>query len=236
MLLKLFLYKLFLSGKMDYILLDIDDTSVPFMPVLLKFHNEIYRIPQNLPPQTIDDVTEFSLAEVWGVSKHEAVKRVHHFYQTEEFANLVPTEDAIKGIAQLAKDYILIVATSRPFNSYHAGIQNNVRNITYRQYMKFFGDYIKDDHIYMTNEYKLDDTPSSSKLAVANLHDAFLIVDDSIHNVAEFVQEDGKWAILYQQPWNFKEVLPNRVKHCRTWTNPLGVVETVKHIDRIRKL
>ena len=104
---------------MDYILLDIDDMLLTFMPDLLEFHNEFYRIPYGLPPQTIEDVTTFNLATVWNIESEESYRRVHHFYQTEEFSNIQSEPGAVEGVAALAEDYGLLVATSRPFTARH---------------------------------------------------------------------------------------------------------------------
>ena len=222
---------------MDYVLLDIDDMLLTFMPDLLEFHNEFYRIPYGLPPQTIEDVTTFNLATVWDIESEESYRRVHHFYQTEEFSNIQPEPGAVEGVAALAEDYGLVVPTSRPFTARHDNNEFDLEAETLRQVMTYFGKFINPEDVHVTNQYNRDKTPSISKLEVAKQYDrAFVIADDGIHNVEACVTDPSMWGVLYSQNWNINDVLPNNVLRVHSWVEPYGLVETIKHIDQRRNV
>ncbi len=219
---------------MDYILLDIDDILLTFMPKLLEFHNEIYRIPKQLPPQTIEEVNTFNLTTVWGVNSEESYKRVHHFYQSEIFWEIKPEPGAVEGVEALAEDYALVVATSRPLTAIHDDNKTDFEAATIDQILTYFGEFIKPEHVHVTNQYNRDKTPSISKLEVAKQYDAFVIADDGTHNVEPCVADSFMWGVLYTQNWNINDVLPNNVLRVHSWIKPFGLVEAINYIDRLR--
>src|SRR3989304_5976742 len=77
---------------------DIDDTLTPWTASFLEYHNKKYKTNYQ-----IENMTKYGLYEFLGLSKQEAGQRMYDFAKSELF-NLVPYEDAVRGIEFLHRE------------------------------------------------------------------------------------------------------------------------------------
>lgn len=58
-------------------------------------------------------------------------------------------------------------------------------------------------------------------------HGVDVLVDDSPYNVADFVKAGGKWAIVFDQPWNRTVEPLTRLSRCSSWADVVQTLETL---------
>ena len=61
-------------------------------------------------------------------------------------------------------------------------------------------------------------------------HGCDVLIDDSPYNIEDFIEAGGKWAIVFDQPWNRKVETTKRIARCSDWS---GVLETLSIIERL---
>jgi len=101
------------------IALDLDDVLLDFIPALATFHNKRYGTSL-----TKKDFHSYYFADVWGGTVDEAIQKMHIFYDSKYFDNMLPVEGSVEGVNYLKKEHDLLIATSRivpPENIYQFG-------------------------------------------------------------------------------------------------------------------
>ena len=89
--------------------IDLDDVLAEFAASFIPYINDKYSTSFEF-----DEFTQYNSWEVMGLSFEEFHKRVHEFYDSDEFEFITPESEACKSIQKLSADHTLFVITSRP--------------------------------------------------------------------------------------------------------------------------
>ncbi len=188
--------------------IDFDDVLFCCNETLQPFHNNRYGT--NL---TKDNVATYYLHDLWKCTKEEAYERVLEFYNSEEHASMQPLEGAVEAIHQLSKRYELFVVTARPPEA----------EVTTKKLLKHFPNVFKKIHFVGTTTGK---NHTITKAEVCKQEHIDIFIDDSFHNTVN-IAIIGIPTLLFNQPWNKENALPDGVKRVYSWE------EIVTEIDNI---
>ena len=144
---------------------DIDDTLTPWTASFIDYHNKKYHTHHQA-----DHMTKFGLSEFLGLQKEEARKRMFEFAKSE-LSNLVPYDDAIRGIDFLHREGHDIYAISSRGDIFQDVTQNWVR--------KYFQN--KFSGVHLTNEASPTGS-KKSKAEVMGMFDIDVHIDDCLEN------------------------------------------------------
>jgi len=168
--------KLLIEGQKVGI--DVDDVLCDFSHRLLKWYNS-----ENGTSHNIDDVIEFNMAKVLGISSDQFKREIDAFYDTR-FCRYLPAKDgAVDGINRLIEGgNTLYLITSRWDLA--------------KSYTK---DWINERFSYANFE-DLVFAPNGKKSAV-EYFELDCMIDDALHNVWAIIG-GGAAPIIMDQPWN----------------------------------
>jgi 5'(3')-deoxyribonucleotidase len=184
---------------------DIDEVLVPHFQDLIDWYNNEYgtrlTLADNHPKST----------ENWGTdSVEEAVRRVHRFYETDNFKLALPVEEAKASLAKLSRKYDLVVVTAR----------DTLIEQSTRQWLdKHFAELIREAHI--TPRYNLEGKNRTKAEVCAEIGAAYLR-DDDLGNLVGALKVGTKGVLFGDFPWSPKDKLPDGIAYCADWA---GVVE-----------
>lgn len=138
----------------------------------------------------------------WDVTVPATGKGLRDFFletdrDPEHVRGLSPVDGAVEGMNALADDHEVLIATYRDPAAYGSS----------REWLREHG--IPFD--------RLVEEPGDAKLNA----DAELIVDDSPRTVRAFARERSR-AVLFSQPWNAGESLPEDAVRARNWDDVVG--------------
>ena len=178
---------------------DLDEVLADLIPPLIHYHNTMYGT--NLSK---DKVHRYNLWEVWGGTKEEAINKVHDFYLTEDFKNILPVPDSQKAISVLSKKNELIIITSRPTHLY-----DNTISWVEKHFPNLFSE------VYLTNQWSKSN-PGKSKSEVCTDLGVNLLIEDSFDHAKECAQSGVK-ILLMDRPWNQEQNLPQGITRVKSW-------------------
>lgn len=187
------------------IAIDLDDTAFDFMNPLLAWHNREYGTALRK-----EDVLTYHLWVTFGIGREEAIQRVHRFYRTPEFRNLVPMQDANAVIGSLGSRHGIGFVTARSVD---------LRKPTTALVNRHFGDR----PVAFANHYARNNHAIRSKAALCLEAGAEILIDDGGAYAMECAQS-GIDAILIDQPWN-RDVSGTRITRVRNLTEAEDVAE-----------
>lgn len=189
---------------MKTIAVDIDDTLANFAQAFAELSNELWGM--NL---TADDYCE-NWASIWQVDSVERKRRGDIVEQSGIQAILAHDQDAARVLAELKRDYRLIVISSRPKHLQQVSIE-----WVNRYYPDIFDDIQFAD--MWNDRTRLHLAHVETKATICNqLQVDYLIDDQAKHCVA--VADTGIKAILFgDYTWNRGINLPDGVVRAHTW-------------------
>lgn len=150
------------------------------------------------------DFHSYNFWEVWGGTIEDAKKEVFDFYANPMFENIRPIEGSQIITKIISKKHDLVIITSRP---------DKIRNES-RQWLKkyfpgrFSGVYFTNDWGF--NGHKMKKSGLCKELGVD------MLIDDSL-SYAKDCASCGTKVLLYNQPWNQSNGLPDSVKRVNSW-------------------
>lgn len=164
--------------------IDKDDVLVDLNGRLHPFHNKHYGTSV-----TFEDLHTFDLNRMWGCTPDEALERVYRFYDSTEFAGLVPVEGAVEAVAKLSEHNRLMVVTSRP-----SFMLERTQSSLDRYFPGLF------DGVHLTNGFSREGVKVKKSEVCLKLGITALI-DDHVDNLIDCA-ENGITPILFRRPWN----------------------------------
>jgi uncharacterized HAD superfamily protein len=182
----------------------IDEVLTPHFQYLMDWYNREYgtklTLANNHPKTT----------EGWGTDKiEEAIKRVQRFFDTDEFKESKPFEEAIASVKQLSRSYEMVIITSR---------DTIIEHLTRGWLDRHFPELFKEAHF--TAMFSLEGKNRSKAEVAKNLGVRYLI-DDSLEHI-EAASEAGINGLLFgDYPWNQTDKLPNGVVRVKNWKEVL---------------
>lgn len=188
--------------KWQTIAVDLDDVLSAGAQGFIDFSNR--RWGTNL---TVNDFTE-RWAEMWGVDLTEERKRAHTIYKSGAVRKFKQKDSAKPILAELAKDYKLVVLTSRVkriekdtrewLDEHFNGIFDEVH------FSGFYDELTADSHIY-------------TKAEISREIGADYLIDDQLKHCFA-AAEAGINALLFGgYPWNKDVDLPSSVTRVKNW-------------------
>jgi uncharacterized protein len=187
-------------AKKIKIAIDLDDTLSSLIAEFIKWHNREYNTIWEYA-----DATDYHW-EVWmGTTEEYAVRTIHKFFETPEFANLPVLSGAKDWINSLKDNYDLYIVTAR---------QSLVEDITREWINKNFPNTFQD--IVLGNHYALDGTRGPSKGELCEKLGCKVLVDDNIYHIDSLLKRGIKTIIL-DRPWNRSIKLSPGVIRAHTW-------------------
>jgi len=192
--------------------IDLDDVLTPHFEGLIQWYNAKYATNLTLEHNHPTDPTP------WGTeSVKEAVKRVHGYFDTENFKNEQPFEEVTRVLDQLSKNFDLVVITGR---------DHMIEDITSKWLKKHFPDIFNDVHF--TAQYSLQGK-SRSKKDVALSTNASYLIDDNLEAVIDANSVGIKGILFGNYPWNKSNKLPIGVVRCRDWLEVQGYLNNAQN-------
>jgi|SRR5579862_1198888 len=190
--------------KKPIIAVDIDDVLMPHFQDLINWYNREYGTNLMLAdnhPKSIDN---------WGTDSFQAaIKRVHRFFDTDEFLNSRPFKEAKAAIKDLSDDYLMFVITSR---------DTLIEETTRKWLNEHFPEIFKEAHF--TGLYRLKGRPIP-KSEIAKQIKADYLIDDSLEHVTGASEIGIKGLLFGDYPWNQADKLPSAVVRVKDWQEVL---------------
>ena len=185
---------------METIAIDIDEVLLPHFQDVITYYNNMYGTKLTLADNHAGVIANWN-AE----SREEAIRRVQKFFDTDDFKNSKPFEEAKEAVKILSTGYRLIVVTGR---------DTIVRETTNNWLNQHFKDLF--DEVHFTNMYSLDGN-ARTKLSVCKNAGVNWLIDDSYDHIAE-AASGGIGGILFgEYPWNVNRSLPDNVARAKNW-------------------
>ena len=186
--------------KKPVLAIDIDEVLMPHFGDLISWYNQEFGTQLTLYDNHPTDPGN------WGTNSiEEAVRRVHHFYDTQEFLSSKPYVETRGVLARLGVDYELIVVTAR---------DALLEEITLHWLEEHFSEVFS--QVHFTKHFNLDGK-RRDKVEVLLEEGVRYFIDDSISNV-DLAAAAGIDCVLFgDYPWNQIDELPVGMTRCRNW-------------------
>lgn len=185
---------------MKTIAIDIDEVLLPHFQDLINYYNRLYGTSLTLADNHPKETTN------WGTDNiKEAVERVQKFFDTDEFKNSQPFNDAKDAVRKLAQNYRLIVVTSRD-----TIIEETTRNWLDQHFAELF------EEVHFTSMYSLDGA-QRSKGEVSKAAKVDWLIDDSYDHIAEAASHGIKGLLFGDYPWNQQAELVDGAIRVKDW-------------------
>lgn len=182
------------------IAVDCDDVLVPTAPWIINAYNEKYTTTLGL-----EDFYGHDPAP-WGVEDmRDASDRVGEFLQSDEHAKIIPDDNTIEIVRDLANRHELHLVTGR---------SEILKRLTSKMISNYFLGCFKS--IELTNFY--DEAHRRSKGDVCRELGADVLIDDHIEHVHSVLEVGMKEVIVFgDYPWNQSLWLPAGANRCANW-------------------
>lgn len=175
---------------------DLDDVLADFWPTMLEFYNQTRGTHWQK-----EDFLDFDLWKTWGGTRDEAVAAMYQFYQSERFRNILPISQAQEVTRELREKHTLAVVTGRP---------DDLAAKTMAWLSNYFPDTFLSVHF--TNAYALSAQTKQSKGDVCRDVGVDVFLEDALEPVLACAA-NGIRVLLFDQPWNRKEMPPGVAEH-----------------------
>lgn len=185
---------------------DLDDVLIRTGDAMAQFHNATYGTNY-----VREDVTSYSLGEIWNCTHEEAQMRIDEFISTEFHHQAEAVFGAYDALKHLGKTYEIVIVTGRHEEMRDSTIDWLTKN--------FLGLYRE---IYFTGHYDFDPSKKRLKSAVMTEIGADLFIDDALHFAFD-VASVGIPVLLLDTPWN-QGVLPEGVTRVQSWEEILTIL------------
>ncbi|MBI1972382.1 hypothetical protein HYS50_00045 [Candidatus Woesearchaeota archaeon] len=178
---------------------DIDGVLLDFHTPCVAFLNAYFG-----KQVALRDIKQYDMWHAYQVSEEEFKKGVQAFFKMPAFSELRPLPGAVKGVRRLAKQYDLVVLTSR---------SPDLASITETNLHRYFDGCFQDIHHTTGNMW---DVTSSRKGRFCRELGVACLLEDCVAYAKAALQE-GIAVVLYKRPWNQYEQLPPFVRRT-TWS------------------
>lgn len=193
------------------IAVDIDEVLTPHFQDLISWYNKEYKTELTLAHNHPTD------PKPWGTTDIEvAVKRVHQYYETPEFLNSKPYEEAVHALRELSHNYKIIVITAR---------DNIIEKVTREWLADHFIELIAETHF--TARYSLEGK-SRTKASVCLEVGAKYLIDDGLENAIEASLQGVKVLLFGDYPWNQIHKMPKGVTRVKNWQEVLEYFDAAR--------
>jgi hypothetical protein len=188
---------------------DLDEVLVAHLEGLIEFYRSETGIPLS-----VYDFYSYRFWEVWGGERLRAIELVRRFYESEQFAGLLPAPGAVDAVERLRRMFDLHVVTARPAC---------IAMATRRWLVEHFGGAAITD-VVCTNAWPLPgERAARSKAEVCRSRGINTIVEDSLEHVGECCRS-GMRAVLLDKPWNRGPTPPGAAR-VTSWEEAVGLLE-----------
>lgn len=186
------------------IAVDIDDVLTPHFQDLVSWYNAQYGTHLTLSdnhPKSVDG---------WGTaSEEEAIRRVHNFFETDEFMQAEPYKEARTVLQELSKRFELVVVTARD-----TIIEKVTRNWLDEHFSELFSA------VHFTAQYNLEGLSKSKADVIRSIRAQYLI-DDAPDHILKAAEAGVVCVLFGDYPWNQEKELPKDFVRCKDWAEVL---------------
>lgn len=190
------------------IAIDLDDVLSSFIAEFLRWYNTKYGTSWQF-----EDFADYHWSNWMNITREQAIKAVHNFFLTPEFANLPVIPGAQEFIRRLANQHELHIVTSRQYVA---------ETITYAWLEKNFPGVFRG--VLFANHYSMDGSPALTKGELCEQASCELIIDDDSRHIGALVEHHIK-MVLIDKPWNKNDQLPAGVIRVYNWEDATQAVE-----------
>ena len=189
---------------------DIDEVLGELLGLFIELHNL-----ENSTSIQVEDVSDYSLAKLFGCTQEEIDKRIERFFRQGNGSRILPVDGAVEAIQNLARDHELIVISARP-------------KLFEQQTIHWLDTHFPGafSEVHFVDEVSME----ADALAKAELCRQFgidVMVEDS-HKNAHACSEHVARVFLMDRPWNRTDVLGN-VSRVFVWNE---VVQSIRQMNR----
>ncbi len=185
---------------------DFDDVLVRSGDALAEFHNATYGTNYSR-----EDVTSYSLGEIWDCTREEAVRRIDEFITTDFHHSAEAVFGAYDALKKLEKFYNIVIVTGR---------REIARDSTEDWLKKNFLGLYREVHFTSHDDPDFSKRRLKSDVVKEVGIDAF--IDDAL-GFAKDVAETGIPVFLFDTPWNQGDVPPGVVR-VKSWNEILAIL------------
>jgi len=182
---------------MEKIVIDVDDVILNYASALIRHLNSNFG--KNFRKK---QVKSWDLAGYYPIETEEVIKVWEKFHETEQYSNLKIVDKAKEGMAELSKKGEIYLATYR---------DERFREKTERNLEKL--PSIWEELIFTNGGRKRD---------IYKKLNASYVIDDSLRNVSDALQEKVENTILFDQPWNHQDDAKFNYRRYRGWDEIIG--------------
>ncbi|MFH0912246.1 MAG: hypothetical protein V1807_01140 [Patescibacteria group bacterium] len=190
------------------IAVDLDDVLCSFIAEFLKWYN-----PQHGTNWCFEDVVDYHWPNFMKITVEQAVRDVHDFFLTPEFANLPLIPGAQEFIQELACGHELYIVTAR---------QHVAEAITHTYLEKNFPGVFRG--VLFANHYSMDGSPALTKGELCEQAGCEVIIDDDARHADVLMAHNIK-MVLIDKPWNRNDQLPTGVIRAYNWEDATQAVK-----------
>jgi len=189
--------------------IDMDDVLVLFQPSLVRFLNQKYKTGLR-----VEDIVDYQLGRIWGVTEEELVESIFEFYRTDLFQDMPPMPGSEKVIPLISQEHSLYVITSRP---------EWMKQQTYDWIGTHFPGMFSD--VILTSQCTLQEK-GEKKSDVCQRLGATVMIEDCLDYALD-CHLKGIRTIILDMPWN-QGALPKDMPRVYSWHQISG--ELAKNI------
>jgi uncharacterized HAD superfamily protein len=182
------------------IAVDVDEVLAPFMEKLVIYYN--LKFPEK--KIAFEHYTTYHVWEVWGMPPQEGVKLVDEFFESDLFKEHIPIVGSRDVLRRLAKDYELVVVTSR-----HATLEGVTQKFLDTCYPGLFSRALFGNHFGAGKKVSKPDMCQQVK--------AVLLIDDQFDYARQCAERGMKSILFGDYPWNAKVQLHDNMKRVNNW-------------------
>ena len=189
---------------MARVAVDLDDVLGDHTHKFVDFYNEAYR--KRRKRLSFEDVTEYNLATVLGVSDDESYGVLNRFYESEFFDAIQPEEGSQETVGKIIEwGHEVFVLTSRP----------QALGQKTRAWVRKYFDMIHSKQVLLSKE--IVPGPESLKGPVCKKRGIGQMVEDSLEQTISCASECA--VLLFDRPWNRRVsvILPRHVVRVYSW-------------------
>lgn len=199
------------SSMKPVIAVDIDDVLFPFVDGVADYHNSLRGTTLSA-----DDFFTYNFSQVWGISPEEADDIISSFLGSENL-ELRPVKGAAEALAQLGRDFDIVLVTAR-------------NEIFEKETVQWLRRHLSDlfrHVIFAGNPH--DGRPYRAKGVICRELGAQLLIDDHPTNLMSAAECGIDGVLFGSRAWSVLDEPSTRIVPCVDWE---AVLEYVYHVRR----
>lgn len=186
--------------------IDLDEVLAEFVTAFLAYHNTAYG--------TAFHRNQMSCYNGWSRTSREETERIHDFFKTPYFEEIVPVNGSQQGTKVLSREHQLVVITARPTEMYQK---------TQQWVKRYFPSQIS--AVNLTNQFARKSGSAVSKSSLCRDSGISIMIEDSLDQARDCAAI-GVQTLLLDCPWNQTSELAPGIQRVYSWDEIVQRIST----------